>query len=240
MKIVVKSVNHPHEDGADRRDEGQDRGRQTHPGDPAARRNRFLHPGNTSSSNALRTAAPFIRAASSSNNAMLSRAASNAAFKLCCASPFACSDQAVLIRPSAASNSLSNFCCWAAFCSRSSLCDTLSARKLASRRLKPELELERRGEPTGSPCPRAGIPHLRGSPQRKAILIFSGVMGWMLLALSSHVKSPQSVVQAARPKGAPLGPRKRTKIEELAERKLRFDKPSSTSRCALQRSILAV
>ncbi len=40
------------------------------------------------SSNALRAAAPFMRAASSSSNAGLSRAASNAAFKLCCASAF--------------------------------------------------------------------------------------------------------------------------------------------------------
>jgi hypothetical protein len=31
----------------DRRDEGHDRGRQTQPGDPAACRKRFLHPGNT-------------------------------------------------------------------------------------------------------------------------------------------------------------------------------------------------
>ena len=44
------------------------------------------------SSNALRTAAPFILAASSSINAVLSRDARIPALKLCCASPFACSD----------------------------------------------------------------------------------------------------------------------------------------------------
>jgi hypothetical protein len=36
-----------HEDCADRRDEGHDRGRQTHPGDPPAGRQRLLHPCNT-------------------------------------------------------------------------------------------------------------------------------------------------------------------------------------------------
>ena len=40
-------MNHVHEDGADRRHEGDGRSRQTQPGDPAARLNRFLHPGNT-------------------------------------------------------------------------------------------------------------------------------------------------------------------------------------------------
>ena len=36
-KVGLKLVNHVHDNGADRRDEGHDRGRQTHPGDPAAR-----------------------------------------------------------------------------------------------------------------------------------------------------------------------------------------------------------
>jgi hypothetical protein len=48
----------------------------------------------SSNSNTFRTAAAFIRAASSSVNAMLSRAARSPAFKLCCARLFACSDQA--------------------------------------------------------------------------------------------------------------------------------------------------
>ena len=61
-----------HEDGVDRRDEGHDRGRQTQPGDPAACRKRFLHPGNTLFEG-LANATAFIRAASSSINAVLSR-----------------------------------------------------------------------------------------------------------------------------------------------------------------------
>ena len=44
---LVKSVNHAHEDCADRRREGHDRGRQTQPSDPAAGRQRLLHPCNT-------------------------------------------------------------------------------------------------------------------------------------------------------------------------------------------------
>jgi hypothetical protein len=42
-----QSVNYAHEDCADRRGEGHDRGRQTQPSDPAADRQRLLHPRNT-------------------------------------------------------------------------------------------------------------------------------------------------------------------------------------------------
>ena len=42
-----QSVNHVHEDCADRRREGHNRGRQTQPSDPAAGRQRLLHPYNT-------------------------------------------------------------------------------------------------------------------------------------------------------------------------------------------------
>ncbi len=42
-----QSVNHAHEDCADRRGEGHDRGRQTQPSDPAAGCQRLLHPCNT-------------------------------------------------------------------------------------------------------------------------------------------------------------------------------------------------
>src|ERR1700719_196336 len=80
--------------------------------------------------------------------------------------------------------------------------------KLASRRLK--RELERRGtlgepwtEPVSSP---------RGSPRRKAALIFSGVMGWLLLLLRSPatLSRRRALCRAARPKGAPFGPGKRS------------------------------
>jgi hypothetical protein len=46
-KVCFQSVNHVHEDCADRRDEGHDRGRETQPSDPAAGRQRLLHPCNT-------------------------------------------------------------------------------------------------------------------------------------------------------------------------------------------------
>ena len=47
VKCALKSVNHVHEDCADRRDDGHNRSRQTQPGDPAAGCQRLLHPCNT-------------------------------------------------------------------------------------------------------------------------------------------------------------------------------------------------
>jgi hypothetical protein len=52
---------------------------------------------------------------------------------------------------------------------------------------------------------------LRGSPQRKATLIFSGVMGPMLLRSPTALSRRRALCRAARPKGAPLGPGKRSR-----------------------------
>jgi hypothetical protein len=60
---------------------------------------------------------------------------------------------------------------------------------------------------------RAGmsrIPHLRGSPPRKAPLIFSGVMDPMLLHSPNTLSRRRALCRAARPKGAPLGPGNRS------------------------------
>ena len=80
--------------------------------------------------------------------------------------------------------------------------------KLASRRLK--REIERRGT-LGEVCARAGSPHLKRIPQRKAALIFSGVMSPMLLRSSARSSRRKALCRAARLKGAPLGPGKRSR-----------------------------
>jgi hypothetical protein len=49
--------------------------------------------------------------------------------------------------------------------------------------------------------------HLR----RKAALIFSGMMGWMLLRSPATLIRRRALCRAARPKGAPLGPGKRSR-----------------------------
>jgi len=54
-----------------------------------------------------------------------------------------------------------------------------------------------------------GVYARAGSPRRKAALIFSGVMGWMLLHSPATLSRRRALCRAARPKGAPLGPGKR-------------------------------
>ena len=70
FKHPLKSVNHAHKDCANRRDEGHDRGRETQPSDPRPAANACSIRARPSS-NAWRTAAAFMRAASSSSNAVL-------------------------------------------------------------------------------------------------------------------------------------------------------------------------
>ena len=70
--------------------------------------------------------------------------------------------------------------------------------KLASRRLK--RELERRGTLGGSPLALEPDPSLKQNPQRKAILIFSGVMGWMPLRSPAALSRRRALCRAARPK----------------------------------------
>jgi hypothetical protein len=77
------SVNHVHEQGADRRHEGHDRGSQAHAGYSAAyRQGLFYNSSSMPSCTAARTARALVRAASSTKAAVLSRAARSAAFKL--------------------------------------------------------------------------------------------------------------------------------------------------------------
>ena len=75
--------------------------------------------------------------------------------------------------------------------------------KLASRRLK--REIERRGT-LGEFALEPDPPHLKRIPKRKAALIFSGVMGPMLLRSPADVESPQSVVQGCPAQGSAVGP----------------------------------
>ena len=80
--------------------------------------------------------------------------------------------------------------------------------KLASRRLK--REIERRGT-LGEFALEPDPPHLERIPQRKAALIFSGVMGPMLLGARAKLSRRRALCRAARLKGAPLGPGKRSR-----------------------------
>ena len=79
--------------------------------------------------------------------------------------------------------------------------------KLASRRLK--REIERRGT-LGEFALEPDPPHLERISQRKAALIFSGVMGPMLLGGLAKSSRRKALCRAARLKGAPLGPGKRS------------------------------
>jgi hypothetical protein len=79
--------------------------------------------------------------------------------------------------------------------------------KLASRRLK--REIERRGT-LGEFALEPDPLHLKRILQRKAALIFSGVMGPMLLGGLAKSSRRKALCRAARLKGAPLGPGKRS------------------------------
>jgi hypothetical protein len=80
--------------------------------------------------------------------------------------------------------------------------------KLAARRLK--REIERRGT-LGEFALEPDTLHLeRGSRKRKATLIFSGVMGRVLLRSPPALRRRRALCRAARLKGAPLGPGKRS------------------------------
>ena len=89
--------------------------------------------------------------------------------------------------------------------------------KLASRRLK--REIERRGT-LGEFALEPDPPHLKRISQRKAALIFSGVMGPMLLRSPAELSRRRALCRAARLKGAPLGPGKRS-LDWLQWRDLR-------------------
>ena len=80
--------------------------------------------------------------------------------------------------------------------------------RLASRRLK--REIERRGT-LGEFALEPDPPYLKRILQRKAALIFSGVMmGWILLSSPVKLSRRRALCRAARLKGAPLGPGKRS------------------------------
>ena len=80
--------------------------------------------------------------------------------------------------------------------------------KLAARRLK--REIERRGT-LGEFALEPDPSHLKRIPKRKAALIFSGVMGPMLLGEPARSSRRKALCRAARLKGAPLGPGKRSR-----------------------------
>jgi hypothetical protein len=75
--------------------------------------------------------------------------------------------------------------------------------KLASRRLKREIE---RRETLGEFALEPDSPPLRGSLQRKAVLIFFQSDGPDAAGLSARVESPQSVVQGCSAQGSAAGP----------------------------------
>src|SRR5258705_6430174 len=79
--------------------------------------------------------------------------------------------------------------------------------KLASRRLK--REIERRGT-LGEFALEPDPPHLKRIPQKESGSDLFRSDGPDAVGGSGEVESPQSVVQAARLKGAPLGPGKRS------------------------------